>query len=89
MKKMKNNPTAGLPLPQEGLEEILGHRFNDPELLKEALCHSSYYNEQRGKGADAYCNERLEFLGDYGDTCRVFADRFLGEGLCCQQEDRQ
>ncbi len=75
MKKMKNNPTAGLPLPQEGLEEILGHRFNDPELLKEALCHSSYYNEQRGKGADAYCNERLEFLGD--SVLSVIVSNFL------------
>jgi len=38
------------------LEERLGHRFHDPELLRRALTHSS---------ADAIIsNERLEFLGD-------------------------
>lgn len=41
------------------LEKIIGYEFNDSELLKNALTHSSYANEYR-------CNsyERLEFLGD-------------------------
>lgn len=43
------------------LEEKLGHRFKDPGLLKTALTHSSYANENRREGV---CNERLEFLGD-------------------------
>ena len=29
------------------LEERLGYRFNDPELLRGALYHSSYANEHR------------------------------------------
>lgn len=48
----------------EGLEEMLGHRFSDPKLLRRALTHSSYANEARSKGVELECNERLEFLGD-------------------------
>ena len=43
----------------EALQEKLKYRFLDPSLLKQALTHSSYANEQ--KGSDY---ERLEFLGD-------------------------
>ena len=44
------------------LEAGLGYTFQDRELLKNALTHSSYANENRAQGiAD---NERLEFLGD-------------------------
>ena len=43
------------------LEDNLRYRFHNPELLRNALCHSSYANEQRGKSPS---NERLEFLGD-------------------------
>jgi len=43
------------------IEEILGHRFNNIELLEQAFTHSSFANEQPGSVAD---NERLEFLGD-------------------------
>ena len=42
------------------LEEALGYRFRDPSLLKLALTHSSYGNEQ----GDHHNNERLAFLGD-------------------------
>ncbi len=38
------------------LEEKLGHRFSDPELLKRALTHAS--------ATSTLSNERLEFLGD-------------------------
>jgi len=44
------------------LEDALGYRFGNQELLREALRHSSYANEHRG--AEATSNERLEFLGD-------------------------
>ena len=44
------------------LEERLGYRFRDTELLALALTHSSWSNE-RGLGHKG-CNERLEFLGD-------------------------
>ncbi|MCE2470538.1 MAG: ribonuclease III [Anaerolineae bacterium] len=44
-------------------EAILGISFKDPELLKQALTHSSFVNEYEGKAA-VRDNERLEFLGD-------------------------
>ncbi len=46
------------------LEDAIGYRFRDPELLRVALTHSSYSNEKKSKGVDIECNERLEFLGD-------------------------
>lgn len=46
----------------EELEKIIGYKFKNPKLLVEALTHSSYANEQKGKKIK--CNERLEFLGD-------------------------
>lgn len=45
----------------DGLEERLGYKFNNINLLKNALTHSSYANEVRGGFSS---NERLEFLGD-------------------------
>ena len=44
------------------LEKKLGYKFKDPMLLKNALTHSSYANENRAEGVPS--NERLEFLGD-------------------------
>ena len=44
------------------LEKKLSYTFRKPELLDEALRHSSYVNEQ--PGAALRDNERLEFLGD-------------------------
>lgn len=44
------------------LEEKLGYAFQNRALLENALTHSSYANENRGKGLQS--NERLEFLGD-------------------------
>lgn len=47
---------------QQELEEKLGYHFNDYEILRNALTHSSFANEKHlGRLAD---NERLEFLGD-------------------------
>jgi ribonuclease-3 len=43
------------------LEERLGYRFGDPDLLQQALTHRSYANEL---GTGAPDNESLEFLGD-------------------------
>lgn len=48
-------------LEQTVLEERIGYHFQDPALLTEALCHSSYHHEQHKR---IRCNERLEFLGD-------------------------
>ncbi|GER92417.1 ribonuclease III [hot springs metagenome] len=46
----------------EMLEDLLGYRFNNKELLLDALTHKSYHHEKPDK-APRY-NERLEFLGD-------------------------
>ncbi|MCI9147613.1 MAG: ribonuclease III [Hungatella sp.] len=44
------------------LEENIGYRFEDQNLLFRAMTHSSYANEHRIE--KRLCNERLEFLGD-------------------------
>lgn len=54
------------------LEERLGYRFKDQQLLQTALTHSSYANEH---GGHIKYNERLEFLGD------AFFDAVVGEAF--------
>ena len=46
----------------QAIEEKIGYSFRDAELLTNALTHSSYANENRGRSCES--NERLEFLGD-------------------------
>ena len=46
----------------EELEKKIGYIFQDKKLLKQALTHSSFANEQRINRLGSY--ERLEFLGD-------------------------
>lgn len=46
----------------EELESRIGYCFKDPELLKQAITHSSFTNEQKINKQRHY--ERLEFLGD-------------------------
>lgn len=43
------------------LEEKIGYTFRNPQLLEQALTHSSFANEGKKHGHN---NERLEFLGD-------------------------
>lgn len=45
----------------KSLQDKLNYKFKNENLLKNALCHSSYANEVRG---GVTSNERLEFLGD-------------------------
>ena len=45
----------------ENLEEKIGHKFKNRELLLTALTHSSYANEKHDRSLSY---ERLEFLGD-------------------------
>ena len=45
----------------EEFEKIIGYKFNDRQLLFEALSHSSFANESKHRYRS---NERLEFLGD-------------------------
>ena len=44
------------------LEEKIGYAFQNRDLLRTALTHSSYANEKHADGLPCY--ERLEFLGD-------------------------
>ena len=48
--------------PLEELEQKIGYSFQDKRLLRQALTHSSFANEQKINKYDDY--ERLEFLGD-------------------------
>lgn len=43
------------------LEETIGYKFKDKNILEQALSHSSYANESK---ETRFSNERLEFLGD-------------------------
>lgn len=61
------------------LEEICGHRFSDPGLLRQAMTHTSFANEN-GTG-HAGSNERLEFLGD------AVLELVSSEFLCEQYPD--
>ncbi|MEA4815699.1 MAG: ribonuclease III [Lachnospiraceae bacterium] len=76
-------------------ESIIGYSFNNKELLKLALTHSSYSNEN--KKINSEDNERLEFLGDAALDLvisayiyRNFPDMFEGEltklraGVVCE-----
>jgi ribonuclease-3 len=45
----------------EALQEVIGYRFRNPQLLVTALTHSSYVQERATQSHD---NEQLEFLGD-------------------------
>lgn len=54
------------------LERIIDYSFNDIDILKNAVTHSSYIKEYDRKG---HSNERLEFLGD------AFFDAIIGEAL--------
>lgn len=44
------------------LENSIGYKFKNIDLLETALNHSSYANERHEQGVESY--ERLEFLGD-------------------------
>jgi len=50
-------------LQQEALEAILGHHFQNPDLLRRALTHKSRVYE-RGSQERIADNEQFEFLGD-------------------------
>ena len=55
------------------LEHRIGYTFQDFALLKKAMSHSSYVNEEHLPKYE--CNERLEFLGDAVLSQDIF--RFL------------
>ena len=59
------------------LENKLKYQFKDTKLLRTALTHSSYANENRNSGA--VCNERMEFLGD--SVLSIVVSDFLYKNL--------
>ena len=63
------------------LEQRLGYRFRDQELLLTALKHRSYVYARQGSGVDS--NERLEYLGD------AVLDLLVAEELFRRHEDRR
>ena len=54
-------------------QEIIGYKFKNPGLIRQALTHSSYANEKNLKKHSD--NERLEFLGDA--VLEVVSSEFL------------
>ena len=48
----------------EALQEKLGYRFRNPELLRRALSHRSWLSERGSPMAENGDNEQFEFLGD-------------------------
>ncbi|MBQ9121596.1 MAG: ribonuclease III [Clostridia bacterium] len=46
------------------LEQTIGYTFKNKMLLRTALTHSSFSNENKARKIHVECNERLEFLGD-------------------------
>ncbi len=71
------------------LEQALGHKFKRPELLEQAVTHSSHAREAESRGdvsTAANDNEQLEFLGDAvlgfvtsQELCRRFPDYREGQ----------
>jgi len=55
-------PTDDALIDLDRLEDLLGYRFRDRDLLETALRHSSWTNEHKAEAPDD--NERFEFLGD-------------------------
>ncbi len=63
-------------------EAILGHRFAQPELLREALTHRSASTHGVRRAGAVASNERLEFIGDRVLGLLIaewLAERFPGE----------
>lgn len=56
-------------------EEIIGYHFSNRSLLQNALTHSSFSHENKGKSIPY--NERLEFLGD--SVLSLVVSRYLYE----------
>ena len=57
-------------------EDILGYKFNNIQLLRQALSHSSYAHEKKHPNGS---NERLEFLGD--SVLSIVVSDFLYKNL--------
>ena len=60
------------------IEVAIGYNFKNRHLLRQALTHKSFSNEQAG---GALHNERLEFLGD------AVLELAISEWVFCQYPD--
>lgn len=58
-------------------QEVIGYKFTNEELLKNALTHSSYANENKTR--KIIYNERLEFLGD--SVLSLVVSRYIYENF--------
>jgi len=65
----KDGGGAGDPLLDE-FQRVIGYKFKDTALLKQALTHKSFAG-QDGAAGGLLSNERLEFLGDSFVNCLV------------------
>ncbi|MCX8023365.1 MAG: ribonuclease III [Syntrophorhabdaceae bacterium] len=54
---------------QTDLEKVIGYKFKDQRLLKEAITHISCFNEKKDKRRSD--NEKLEYLGDAVLNCLI------------------
>lgn len=61
----------------DGLEELLGYKFSDINLLKRALTHPSYTHVHGGENYQV-----MEFLGD------KIVDFVIADELCRRYPDR-
>lgn len=64
IKNMEKNTYTPSLKPISQLEKTIGYVFKDGQIIKTALTHSSYSNENKHKNKSIVDNERLEFLGD-------------------------
>jgi ribonuclease-3 len=66
----------------DSLQEIIKYKFNNVDLLKNALTHSSYANEIKKRSLPD--NERVEFLGDavleLASSDYIFKNMNMSEG---------
>lgn len=62
-KRMMNKESIKNAYTVEELQERIGYQFKNSQLLRQALTHSSFSNEQKA-GEHVKDYERLEFLGD-------------------------
>ena len=60
----------------DALQEKIGYKFKNKNLIEQALSHSSYANERKQPGGS---NERLEFLGD--SVLSIVVSDFLYKNL--------
>ena len=79
--KSKSAPEEFSPQSLLALEDLIGYRFQDTELLVKALKHRSYVYAYQGSGIES--NERLEFLGD------AVLDLLVAEFLFLRFEDKR